>query len=43
MKKPILVDLRNIYEAKRMAQEGFEYTAVGRAAQNQPVMSEVEQ
>ncbi len=30
MKRPILVDLRNIYRPDEMARAGFEYTAIGR-------------
>jgi UDPglucose 6-dehydrogenase len=30
MKKPVLVDLRNIYQPQEMAREGFEYVSVGR-------------
>jgi UDPglucose 6-dehydrogenase len=28
---PVIVDLRNLYDPKRMAAEGFTYTCVGRA------------
>ncbi len=31
MKAPVVVDLRNIYEPKTMAEEGFVYSCVGRA------------
>ena len=30
LKRPIVVDLRNIYDPKRMRALGFEYTSVGR-------------
>jgi UDPglucose 6-dehydrogenase len=30
MKKPVIVDLRNIYDPARMREEGFQYTGVGR-------------
>jgi UDPglucose 6-dehydrogenase len=30
--RPILIDLRNVYEPQRMHAYGFEYTSVGRAA-----------
>ena len=30
MKSPVIVDLRNIYDPKRMAEVGFQYTSVGR-------------
>jgi UDPglucose 6-dehydrogenase len=30
MKKPVLVDLRNIYQPQEMQREGFEYVSVGR-------------
>ena len=30
MSEPRLVDLRNIYDAARMAAEGFQYSSVGR-------------
>ena len=28
--QPVMVDLRNVYDPKRMTQEGFRYIAVGR-------------
>jgi UDPglucose 6-dehydrogenase len=31
LKRPILIDLRNVYEPKRMRERGFEYTGVGRS------------
>jgi UDPglucose 6-dehydrogenase len=31
LKRPLMVDLRNIYDPKRMQAEGFTYVAVGRA------------
>jgi UDPglucose 6-dehydrogenase len=30
LKRPIVVDLRNIYDPKRMRALGFEYTSIGR-------------
>jgi UDPglucose 6-dehydrogenase len=30
LKAPIFIDLRNVYEPKRMAEKGFHYTSVGR-------------
>jgi UDPglucose 6-dehydrogenase len=30
LKKPLVLDLRNIYEPSRMKEKGFEYIAVGR-------------
>ena len=32
MKVPVMVDLRNIYNPKEMAEAGFQYTCVGRAS-----------
>jgi len=32
MRRPLMVDLRNIYEPARMSQAGFHYVSVGRAA-----------
>ena len=32
MKVPVMVDLRNIYDPKEMAEAGFQYTCVGRAS-----------
>jgi UDPglucose 6-dehydrogenase len=32
MKKPVLVDLRNIYKPDDMKARGFAYTSVGRAS-----------
>jgi len=31
LKRPILIDLRNVYEPERMRERGFEYTGVGRS------------
>ncbi len=31
LRQPVLVDLRNVYDPKRMAAHGFRYTSVGRA------------
>lgn len=30
MRAPVIVDLRNLYDPRRMKEEGFEYTSVGR-------------
>jgi UDPglucose 6-dehydrogenase len=32
MRRPLIVDLRNIYEPAKMAQAGFHYVSIGRAA-----------
>jgi UDPglucose 6-dehydrogenase len=32
MRRPVVVDLRNVYEPDKMVQAGFEYVSVGRAA-----------
>jgi UDPglucose 6-dehydrogenase len=32
LREPVIVDLRNLYDPKRMEAEGFRYTSVGRAA-----------
>jgi UDPglucose 6-dehydrogenase len=32
LKTPLMVDLRNIYRPAQMAEEGFTYVSVGRAA-----------
>jgi UDPglucose 6-dehydrogenase len=38
MTQPLLIDLRNIYDPKRVAKEGFSYTSVGRGtAAQQPI------
>ncbi|HYM60815.1 MAG TPA: UDP-glucose/GDP-mannose dehydrogenase family protein [Thermoanaerobaculia bacterium] len=31
LRKPLMIDLRNVYDPKRMKAQGFEYIAVGRA------------
>jgi len=36
LKRPILVDLRNIYRPEEMAQQDFTYVSVGRATRKQP-------
>jgi UDPglucose 6-dehydrogenase len=33
MKKPVLVDLRNLYDPRKMRDAGFEYTCIGRPAE----------
>ncbi len=37
MERPLLVDLRNLYDPRRMKDEGFEYVCVGRAAAAMPL------
>ena len=36
LKHPVVVDLRNLYDPKRMKDKGFRYSSVGRAAENLP-------
>jgi UDPglucose 6-dehydrogenase len=36
MRKPVMVDLRNVYEPKKMREAGFTYDSVGRAAKDLP-------
>jgi UDPglucose 6-dehydrogenase len=36
LKRPIVVDLRNLYDPLRMREQGFQYSSVGRAATNLP-------
>ena len=36
LKQPVVVDLRNLYDPKRMKDQGFRYSSVGRAAENLP-------
>ena len=31
LRQPVVIDLRNVYDPKRMKSEGFRYTSVGRA------------
>jgi UDPglucose 6-dehydrogenase len=31
LRKPVVIDLRNVYDPQRMRTEGFEYFSVGRA------------
>jgi UDPglucose 6-dehydrogenase len=33
LKTPLFIDLRNVYEAKRMKRLGFEYISIGRGKQ----------
>jgi UDPglucose 6-dehydrogenase len=37
MKRPLILDGRNLYEPKQMAQEGFEYVAMGRGEPQQKI------
>lgn len=36
LRRPLLVDLRNVYEPDKMRESGFDYVCVGRAATNLP-------
>ena len=36
LRRPLLVDLRNVYEPEKMREAGFEYVGVGRAAASLP-------
>jgi UDPglucose 6-dehydrogenase len=36
LRRPLVVDLRNVYESERMRGAGFEYDSVGRAARDLP-------
>ena len=36
LKQPVVVDLRNLYDPKRMKDQGFLYSSVGRAAEDLP-------
>ena len=36
LKHPVVVDLRNLYDPKRMKDKGFRYSSVGRAAEDLP-------
>jgi len=36
LKQPVVVDLRNLYDPKRMKDKGFQYSSVGRAAKDLP-------
>ncbi len=36
MSRPVMVDLRNVYEPKKMREAGFTYDSVGRAAKDLP-------
>lgn len=42
LRKPVLIDLRNIYDPRRMKAQGFEYTSVGRAAAHRFEYAEME-
>jgi len=41
MKSPLVVDLRNIYDAETMRNYGFGYTCIGRAGVEMPAVSEL--
>jgi UDPglucose 6-dehydrogenase len=36
LKEPVVIDLRNLYDPKRMKEQGFQYSSVGRAAEDLP-------
>ena len=36
LKKPVIVDLRNLYDPQRMRERGISYISVGRAAEDLP-------
>jgi UDPglucose 6-dehydrogenase len=36
LKQPVVVDLRNLYDPQRMKERGFQYSSVGRAAEDLP-------
>jgi UDPglucose 6-dehydrogenase len=36
LKQPVVVDLRNLYDPHRMKEQGFNYSSVGRAAEDLP-------
>jgi UDPglucose 6-dehydrogenase len=36
LNQPVVVDLRNLYDPKRMKDQGFQYSSVGRAAEDFP-------
>jgi len=36
LKQPVVIDLRNLYDPRRMAEKGIRYFSVGRAAENLP-------
>ena len=36
LRKPVVVDLRNLYDPQRMKDQGFHYSSVGRAAKDLP-------
>jgi UDPglucose 6-dehydrogenase len=36
LNQPVVVDLRNLYDPKRMKDQGFQYSSVGRAAEDLP-------
>ena len=36
LKQPVVIDLRNLYDPKRMKDQGFRYSSIGRAAEDLP-------
>jgi UDPglucose 6-dehydrogenase len=36
LKRPVVIDLRNLYDPQRMKEQGFQYSSVGRAAEDLP-------
>jgi UDPglucose 6-dehydrogenase len=36
LQQPVVIDLRNLYDPRRMKEQGFQYSSVGRAAEDLP-------